>query len=78
MRMPGFSAEASLYKKNNEYRGYIDTKRYGVSVFLSNIFGCGHACYVGYWDCLHSCSLQDQPQCGWRCERGYNRCLSLC
>jgi hypothetical protein len=85
MAIPGYAAEASLYKTTRLYRGYsgVAGVEEGPNVVAQQI-GCEAACRASFAICLNGCPPPPPPpprECprGQRCcERDVNGDCALC
>jgi hypothetical protein len=73
MNMPGFNAEASLYKSNGRYQAEA-FKQANEGVYPARI-ACD-TCSDVYDDCLDGCG--NTPRCRTSCRRVLDNCLNNC
>jgi len=84
MSVPGFAAEASLYRSRRVYSGYVGAERSdGTSIEPSIAQLCGTQCYeaclglVGATQCL-ACWAAAETCSGFWCWFAYAACLLVC
>jgi len=75
MKLPGFEAEASLYKSGQAYRGTAQGVSNAAAVVPA--LSCGFDCFGNFLICNAECGFID-PFCDAGCVIKYALCLSGC
>lgn len=73
MNIPGFSAEASLYRSRNAYNAQVIAKSKGAAI-APQLLGLGYTCTGDYCDCagVPDCIDMINGACG-----GWTRCVMI-